>query len=439
MNRKLAAIAPSKIEDAFRHSGLNSIGNASIRDIVKLVNDIERVSQVKFVRMEMGVPGLKPPEIATNAEIEALKNGVASKYPLMEGEPFLKKELSLFVKNFLDVDVDPIGCVPTAGSMQGAMAAFLSAARRDSTKDTVLFIDPGFPVQKTQLDILGLRWISFDIHDYRSELLHDKLESMLKDGNISMIVYSNPNNPTWICLDDAELSTIASLADRYGIIVLEDLAYLAMDFRVDYSEAGKPPFQASIAKYTDNYIILLSGSKIFSFAGQRIAGCILSDKVYSSVYPDLRRYFNYDVLGRAFIWGALYVLSSGTSHSAQYAFAAILKASNSGEYNFVSQLRVYGDRAKKMKAIFSANGFHLVYDHDKEKELADGFYFSIGYGGFTGDELVEELLYYGIGSISLITTGSSKDGIRACVSQIGDEQMVLLEKRLADFHADHPI
>ena len=33
--------------------------------------------------------------------------------------------------------------------------------------------------------------------------------------------------------------------------------------------------------------------------------------------------------------------------------------------------------------------------------VADGFYFTISYPGFTGEELIEELLYYGISAISL--------------------------------------
>ncbi len=36
-------------------------------------------------------------------EIEALQKGVASKYPMIEGIPELKNEISRFVKNFLNV------------------------------------------------------------------------------------------------------------------------------------------------------------------------------------------------------------------------------------------------------------------------------------------------------------------------------------------------
>ena len=91
-----------------------------------------------------------------------------------------------------------------------------------------------------------------------------------------------------------------------------------------------------------------------------------------------------------------------------------------------------------MKRLFTENGFDIVYDKDEGQPIADGFYFTISYPGFTGVELVEELLYYGISSISLITTGSDRhEGIRACVSLTGKDQFPVLEARLKQFYQDH--
>ena len=44
-------------------------GKASIRDIVKIVSELEKATRQKFIRMEMGVPGLEVPDIAIDAEI----------------------------------------------------------------------------------------------------------------------------------------------------------------------------------------------------------------------------------------------------------------------------------------------------------------------------------------------------------------------------------
>ena len=88
--------------------------------------------------------------------------------------------------------------------------------------------------------------------------------------------------------------------------------------------------------------------------------------------------------------------------------------------------------------MFLDNGFKLVYDNDDGEPIADGFYFTVSYDGFTGDELIGELLYYGVSAISLSNTGSTrKEGIRACVSFISDKQIPELSERLKLFYENH--
>ena len=69
--------------------------------------------------------------------------------------------------------------------------------------------------------------------------------------------------------------------------------------------------------------------------------------------------------------------------------------------------------------------------------IADGFYFTIAYPGMTGGELMEELIYYGVSAISLSTTGSNQEGLRACTSFIKPHQYALLEERLKLFKENH--
>jgi hypothetical protein len=167
---------------------------------------------------------------------------------------------------------------------------------------------------------------------------------------------------------------------------------------------------------------------------------VMSDFIFNRRYPDLLRYYTSDRFGHSMIFGALYALSAGASHSAQYAVAAILKAANDGDFNIVDEVREYAQRARIMKELFTKNGFLIVYDRDIDKPLADGFYFTFSYPGFTGARLLSELLYYGISAIALEITGSERnEGLRACVSQVSLDQMSLLDKRLHRFKEDHPV
>jgi aspartate/methionine/tyrosine aminotransferase len=428
------------VKEKIAESGLANLDTASIREIVKLVSQIELASGLKYVRMEMGVPGLFPSSIATEAEIAALKSGVAAAYPNIEGIRQLKDEASRFVKLFLDINIDPRGCIPTVGSMMGSMVSFLVANRNDRTKEGTLFLDPGFPVQKQQVKMLGHDYHSFDIFEYRGKKLKNKLESFLDSGKISSILYSNPNNPTWMCLSEDELAVIGELSRKYDVIVIEDLAYFGMDFRKDYSKPGSPPYQPSIGRYTDDYIILISSSKIFSYAGQRIGLLAISDHLFEREYPDLLRYYSSPKFGHSMVFGALYGLSSGVTHSAQYGLAALLKAVNDGAYKFLEPVKEYGEKARVMKEIFIKNGFRITYDRDLDDPLADGFYFTISYPGLNSKELLEELLLYGISAISLEITGSNRnDGLRACVSHVSRDQFDILNERLGKFNENHSV
>lgn len=433
-------ISEDIIESLKKATGILSPGTASIREIVALVNRIEKETGIRFVRMEMGVPGLPAPEIGINAEIEALKSGVGSLYPDIAGLRSLKEEASRFIKLFLDIDISPGGCIPTVGSMMGSMICFLVANRNDRTKEGSLFIDPGFPVQKQQVKMLGHNYFSFDIYNFRGKKLRDKLESLLETGKVSSLIYSNPNNPTWICLTEEELSIIGELCRKYDVIAIEDLAYFGMDFRKDYLNPGEPPFQPTVARYTDDYVLLISSSKIFSYAGQRIAIMAISDSLFNRSYPDLLRYYSSDKFGHSVVFGALYGISAGVNHSVQYGFSALLKAVNDGTYRFRDDIIEYGDKAKIMKELFTGNGFTITYDKDIDQPIADGFYFTISYPGMTASELIDALIPFGISAITLNSTGSErKDGLRACVSQVPRSLFSDLEHRLKSFRNKYPV
>ena len=421
------------VDSVFAQFGESDITQLSIREVGKLVAKIEEVSGEEFIHMEMGVPGLPASSIGVAAEKVALDLGLANSYPNIEGIQSVKNEIARFAKLFINLDVSRLNCVPTSGGMQGSFAALLAAGRTNPQKPYTLFIDPGFPVNKSQLHLLGLPFKSFDILNFRGQKLRAKLESYLLENNVCTITYSSPNNPSWISLSEEELQIIGELATKHDAIVVEDLAYFGMDFRKNYGKPGVEPYQPTVARYTENYILLLSASKIFSYAGQRIGMMITSEKLRTRKYPNLKNYFTSDLLGHFITYGVLYATTAGTAHTAQYALAEMLKAANDGSIDFVADLQPYKEKAKQMKEIFLKHGFYIVYC-DNDGDLADGFYFTIAYPGMTSAQLMKEFLYYGISAISLNITGSENvNGLRACVSFVRFDQIPLLDIRLRAF------
>ena len=428
------------VEKAVKDLHVADLSKATIGEVLLVAQYLEKETGIPFIRMDQGSPGLPVNRYGVEAEKAALDRGVGSQYPAAAGVPELKKEASRFVKAFMDIDVSTRSCVPTVGSVAGSFGSFIACTQRIPGKDKVLFIDPGFPIQKSQLRIIGVEWKEFDIYSYRGEALREKLEEMLADGDVAAIVYSNPNNPAWICLEEEELKIIGEMADRYDVVVMEDLAYFCMDYRRDMGHPFQPPYPPTVARYTDNYILMLSASKIVSDAGQRIALVCISDALFERQYPAMaERYKDSGVFGETMIASILYMITSGCTASTQYAYAEMLRLSTEGELNFVEDTREYSVRAEKMKKIFTDNGFHIVYDADVSQKVGDGFFFTIGYGDMDGGELLRELLYYGVSSISLALTGSGQKGVRACTSRMREDLYPVLEERMKAFRQDHTI
>ena len=422
--------------------GMNipDITSATIRQILALANRLENHLGQPFVHLEMGNPGLPASDIGIEAEREALLRGIANQYPNIAGIKPLKENGSKFLKAFLDIDIPDRCIVPTVGSMQGTFTLFILLSQRIPGKDTVLFLDPGFPAQHHQAKLLGLKQESLDVYDCRGEALEARLEQALSKGNITAILYSNPNKPAWFNFTSVEHEIIGRMADKYDAIVLEDHAYLGMDFRQRYGVPYTAPFVPTVAKYTKNCILLVSASKIFSYAGQRIAMVCMTPEVYDRKYEALSSFYDMPAFGDAYIFGVLYCASSGVAHSAQYGFAEMLKASVEGRLDFVEVSKDYGRRAAIAKKLFTDNGFYIVYDRDGDQPISDGFFFTVGYPGFTGAELQKTLLRYGVSTISLPSTGSKQEGLRVCVSMLTTPETVnALEERLAAFHRDFPI
>lgn len=428
------------VQEAARVNHVADLSHATIGETLLVAQYLEQKTGLPFIRMDQGSPGLPCNTYGIEAEKKALDNGANNQYPAAAGIPELKDAASRFVKAFMDIDVSARACIPTVGSVAGSFGAFIACCQRDEKKNKVLFIDPGFPIQKSQLRILGIGWKSFDIYPYRGEALRAKLLEEVKDEDVAAIIYSNPNNPAWISLEEDELRIIGEIATEHDIIVMEDLAYFAMDSRRDLSRPFQPPYVRTVARYTDNYLLMLSASKIYSYAGGRIALVCISDKLFDRQFPALaKRYNDSGVFGPTFIASIQYMITSGCTASTQYAYAEMLRLSCEGVINFVEDTNAYAERARKMKKIFCDNGFTITYPRDVTEEIADGFFFSLSYPGMTGGELVCELISYGVSSINLDTTGSLEHGVRACTSRMRDELYSVLEERMQMFHRDHPI
>ena len=167
------------VEKAAAVCKVADLSRATIGEVLLVAQYLEKETGIPFIRMDQGSPGLPVNQAGVEAEKAALDRGVGSQYPAAAGVPELKNEASRFVKAFLNVDISPRSCVPTVGSVAGSYGSFIACTQRTPGKNKVLFIDPGFPIQKSQLRIIGAEWEEFDIYHHRGKALREKLESFL--------------------------------------------------------------------------------------------------------------------------------------------------------------------------------------------------------------------------------------------------------------------
>ncbi len=410
----------------------------AIRELKRLVELLEPLAGEPFIRMEFGVPNLPVPQVAVEAEVRAIRELDAQRiYPPFDGIPELKAECQRFVKNFMGLDVPLEVCMPTCGAMQGGFVSQYLGVRMHPGRDTVLFLNPGFPVNKMQARFFGLKSASIDFYDHRGAGLVQAVDERLARGDVGAVIWSSPNNPSWISLTQDELDGLAECGNRHDVLLIEDQAYFGMDLRTDVFQPGVPPYQPSVARRGKTWVLLLSGSKLFSFAGARVGLMVLSPELATRSFPNLLPFFGTERFLHAFIHGGIYCSTAGVSHSGQYALAALLKMANDGDRSFLENIREYCARAAWLKACFLRHGFQLVYDNDLGQPIADGFYFTVSHPGLTGPELQLELLRHGVSLITLGITGSCRtEGLRACVSFTDESRFPDMEHRLAALAAE---
>ena len=425
--------------EACRVNDVRSPGEATIMECSRISSYLEKQTGIPFIHMELGSPGFAPNRVGVEAEKAALDAGVGSKYSPADGLPVLKEAASRFVKAFLGIDMDPACCIPTTGSMLGAFSAFRIASQCIPGRRKILVLEPSFSANKKQMAILEIPWKGVEVAELRGPHFRERLQETMSDDDYAAIIYSNPNNPSWMCLSEEELQVIAEVAHESGAIVIEDMAYFCMDMRgKGYGIPYREPYPPTIARYSSRFILLLSASKIFSYAGQRIGVLCVGPGLFNEQYPALeQRYGDSGVFGHTLAGSVLDMITSGCTASTQWGLAAMMDRSCEGTLDFVKDISEYGKRAARMKDIFLRNGFSICYESDASGKIGDGFFFTVSYPGMDSATLVGELLSYGVSTVSLDKMGSSRQGVRVCSSRIQEDQFALLESRMAEFAADH--
>lgn len=116
----------------------------------------------------------------------------------------------------------PDDIITTSGSMDGIAFSLLALTQRG---DTIAVESPVYYGILRLAHSLGLRVIELPTHP-KSGVDIDSLEGWMKKGKLTLcILVSNFCNPMGSCMPDAHKKAVATMAEQYGVPIIEDDVY----------------------------------------------------------------------------------------------------------------------------------------------------------------------------------------------------------------------
>jgi aspartate/methionine/tyrosine aminotransferase len=172
------------------------------------------------IALELGMPGLPPPEEIRAAVARVLLDGSSTSiYAPPPGDLALRRRLARHRAERGLPEVAPDAIVVTHGA-SGALSAVLLAATEPG--DEVACPDPGFPAFASLVRRFGRRLVTYDAGAAGS--MAAALEEALSPRT-RLAIWNSPSNPLGRVASETECAQVAELAAARGFTLLSDEVY----------------------------------------------------------------------------------------------------------------------------------------------------------------------------------------------------------------------
>ncbi|PAD67091.1 aromatic amino acid aminotransferase [Bacillus sp. 7586-K] len=235
------------------------------------VKDLKPSGIRKFFDLAAGMEGVislgvGEPDFVTSWNIReacilSLEQGYTS-YTANAGLLELRREISAYLQETTTVRYDPeTELLVTVGASQAldlALRAIINPG------DEVIVIEPSFVSYAALVSLAG--GVPVPIHtrgEMEFKLQPDELEEAITNKTKAIILCS-PNNPTGTLLNKEELTKIASIIEKYDLLVISDEIYAELTYDETYSSF------VSIEGMADRTLLISGFSKGFAMTGWRL-------------------------------------------------------------------------------------------------------------------------------------------------------------------------
>jgi len=240
----------------------------------------------KAVNLAQGFPDFDGPDFVKQAAVDAINSG-RGQYARMFGDPMLNAALAAQWQRFTGREIDPDTQVTVTSGCTEAIAATLMGLINPG--DGVILFQPYYDSYRASVAMAGGRPIFVTLRapesdgsagiDTRSFTFDEAELSRAFEQQPRAILINTPHNPTGKVFTREELTLIATLCQKHGVIAITDEVYEHLTF-----SAERPHVRlAMLDGMEDRTVTLSSLGKTFSLTGWKIGWAISSPNLSRAV------------------------------------------------------------------------------------------------------------------------------------------------------------
>ena len=240
-----------------------------------VIREMTRLAALhKAVNLAQGLPDFPcPPELKT-AAIESINQDI-NQYAITWGDRVLREAIAKKSKSYLNLDVDSEKEITvTCGATEAMIATMLALVDPD---DEVIVFEPFYENYGPDAILSGAKpkYVRLNPPDWTFD--SGALEKAFSNKTRAIII-NTPHNPTGKVFSSSELTEIAKLCQKWGVIAITDEIYEHILY-----DGAKHIAPAAIDGMKELTVTINSLSKTYSVTGWRVGWAIAPESMTKSI------------------------------------------------------------------------------------------------------------------------------------------------------------
>lgn len=265
-----------RLHDKFAKLGVENAPGQEVRQAAGKIQSSGAVIPGRAVDFSHGDVNAFEPIPGTLEEfIRGVKLGGEQAYTEYRGRALIREDVADKISRFTGTEFSADTQLIITPGTQGAL--FLAMGSMIGQGEKVAIVEPDYFANRkiAQFFDAEIFPVSLDYFgsDTKAGLDLNELEDAFKAG-VKVFLFSNPNNPTGVIYTPDEISSIAVLAQKYGVSVIADQLYSRQIF-----DGRMYTHICAADNSPENLITIIGPSKTESLSGYRLGIAFGSEKI----------------------------------------------------------------------------------------------------------------------------------------------------------------